>query len=256
MNPWSNEKKRGRFTSRQITVGILFLLAAYFLLFQRLLKKADLSLQEAIRNSEKQIKRYTLADKTLPSAESQKRLEQYLKKCLQNYQTLGDFIDPMILRLPASAQEPGLFYLERLHTVEKKLQRQAALKKINLPKTLGFSEEIPRLEEVEILLRQIEMVDVLSAKLMEGNLSEIYLIKPLKSIERVDSETEKPFYCEIPVQIGFISDTESLIRFLYEIKNLSPVIYVEDLEVKSLEEPKIKTELVLSSFWIKDARIN
>ncbi len=62
---------------------------------------------------------------------------------------------------------------------------------------------------------------------------------------------DKNFYTELPLQLSFIIDTDSLVKFLQDMKNKSPMYIVKDLHIAPMEEEKLKVDLIVSGLVVK-----
>jgi len=205
-------------------------------------------IDETISDLEKYIPK---EDGYLPKKVFVQDLETYLSQNKSNYQMLQKFIDPPKEYLPEDTQEAGLYFIEQLYITKKRLRRQANTLKIEIPESFGFSEDMPQdSEDVEALLKVLFTVEQLTTLLMEEKIAKISLIKPLRPVDNRDQETEKLFYREVPIQLSFLCDSPALIKFLYGIKNISPILIVKDIIIKREEESFLQVEMLLSRLII------
>ena len=193
------------------------------------------------------IKKYIARTGSLPSKESFKKLESQTLELEEKFTELVDFIDPEKTRIAQSTTEAGLYFIDKLHSSMKKFSDTAEAKSISLPENLGFGDGLPKESMVDTLLRQL-----VTGILLENDAIEFTAIKPLKSIDYIESLSKEVLYSEIPVQISMKIDTGALISLLLELKNASPVVSVKEMHVKSgdLDSDKIEVSLVMSTFNI------
>ncbi len=198
------------------------------------------------------IKKYIARTGSLPSKESFKKLESQTLELEEKFTELVDFIDPEKTRIAQSTTEAGLYFIDKLHSSMKKFSDTAEAKSISLPENLGFGDGLPKESMVDTLLRQLETVELVTGILLENDAIEFTAIKPLKSIDYIESLSKEVLYSEIPVQISMKIDTGALISLLLELKNASPVVSVKEMHVKSgdLDSDKIEVSLVMSTFNI------
>ncbi len=169
----------------------------------------------------------------------------------QNYQGLLSLIDPPVRYLPEGTAEAGLYFIEQLHITLKRLRRQANSLNIVLPESFGFSEEMPaESENIELLLKKLDLVDRVTTSLMEQGVRKISLVKPLGAIEQRDSQTQELFYRQIPIQLSFSCDSAALVKFLYQMKNFSPALIVQDIIIKRAGGLSLQVEMLLSGLEV------
>jgi len=233
-----------------LVIGVMAIL--YIFLLNPFLKEGSSMLEDELGRKTSDIKRYIKRTGALPSKESFDKLEKDRQGLEKTLQELVDFVDPEKVRISESSTEAGLYFIERLHSSIKKFSEKAVLKDTELPEDLGFGGGLPKEGVVGILLRQLETVELAVDTLLESETIEFSTIKPLKSIDYIESLSKKIFYSELPVQISIKTDTDSLIDFLLELKNRSPVISVKEVHIKSSEfdTANIEASLVLSTFML------
>ena len=238
---------------RQFSLILFIVLALYLALVRPLAKQAVNVLQCQIDENVIQLEESLskAGEGPLPGKESLKTLEAILAQEEQNYQKLANFIDPPKAYLPEGTEEAGLYFIEQLHITVKRLKRQANTLKINIPQSFGFSEEMPAdTKDVKLLLKKLDLVDRVTTLLMEQGVDEISLIKPLGVLEQRDPKSQELSYRQFPVQVSFLCNSPALVRFLYQMKNFSPVLVVKDIIIKKGEDQSLRVELLLSGLEV------
>jgi len=233
-----------------IALGAIALL--YIFAISPFLKDGSSILDDELERKSGDIKKYIARTGALPSKESFKKLETQTFELEEKFTELMDFIDPEKTRIAESTTEAGLYFIDKLHSSMKKFSDVAASKSISLPENLGFGDGLPKERTVDTLLRQLETVELVMGILLENDTIEFTAIKPLKSIDYIESLSKEVLYSEIPLQISVKIDTEALISLLLELKNASPVVSVKEMHIKSgdLDNGKIEASLVMSTFNI------
>jgi hypothetical protein len=241
-----DEMSKRKILIRRIAIGILLFLCLYLAFLKPLFKfERSRLLDEEIENRASRLESFSIEVGELPSEELFERLRKEVGQLDSEYKELISFIDPSKARLPEGASEAGLYFIERLHTLGKELERKAQVLGVSLPKTMGFSEDLPPSDMVGLLLRELEMVEESVQALIEKEVNSISLIKPL-------SPMDKNFYTELPLQLSFICDTDCLVKFLQDLKNKSPMYVVKDLHITpEVEEEKLKVDLIVSGLVVK-----
>ena len=238
---------------KQSSVILFIILGLYLALIRPLAKQGVNMLQGQIDEALVELKKYIPEEEgeLLPTEESVELLETSLAQNEQNYKILKKFVDPERDYLPKGTQEAGLYFTEQLHITVKRLKRQASTLKIQIPEDFGFSEEMPAdSQDVELLLKELDVVDRVTTLLMEQGVEEISLVKPLTAIEQRDQKTEKLFYRELPIQLSFLCNSFTLVKFLYQMKNFSPVLVVKEIIVKKKDALSIQVEMLLSKIVV------
>lgn len=235
---------------RQFSIVVVAILVLYLVLVRPLTKQSVNALQDEIELTTKRLERYLPKQegKVLPTRNAVSALKKQLEQEQDNYQQLKRFIDPARDYLPEGTAEAGLYFTEKVHIVSKRLSRQANTLKIKIPETLGFSTEVlpEETEDIELLLKGVDVVDRVMTLLMEEGVYEISLVKTTVPIEQRDQDTEKLVYKELPVQLSFLCTSPVLIKVLYQMKNFSPVLVVKDIIVKRTQGDFLQIDMLLS----------
>lgn len=237
---------------KQATVLFLILLGLYLFLINPFLKEGKNILDEELEKKIKEVKRFIRESGAMPSKEYYLKLESENKELKESFVKFKDFIDPKKEELPSDSSEAGLYFTERLHSLVKKIEGLSSQKGIKVPENLGFSETFPKQEQVPVLLRQLDIIELACDALLSEGISQLSSLKPLKPIERMDEKTDKLFLKEVPVQITLKCETAVFVKLLLKLKESSPVVAVTEMHIKSDEESGlIEASLVLSSFILE-----
>jgi len=238
---------------RQSSIILFILLALYLALVRPLANQGVNMLRAQIEETTLQAERYISknGEELLPEKKSLEALEASLAQNEQNRAMLKNFIDPDKEYLPAGTQEAGLYFIEQLHITTKRLKRQGNSLKIKIPESFGFSEEMPQdSENIELLLKELDIVDRVTTLLMEQGAEEISLVKALGPIEQRDQQSQKLFYRELPVQLSFLCNSSALVKFLYQMKNFSPALIIKDVVIKKGEGLSLQVEMLISRLLV------
>lgn len=238
---------------RQSSLILFVILALYLALVRPLARQGVNILQGQIDETVIQLGKY-LPKKSgivLPTEENVRVLQKNLAQEEQNYQELKGFLDPAGAYLPEGTQEAGLYFIEQLHITNKQLSRQANTLKIRVPSNFGFSEQMPEdTENVELLLKELDIVNRLTTLLMEEGVEEISLVKPLSPLEQRNKKTEKLFYRELPIQLSFLCNSATLVKLLYQLKNFSPVLIIKDIIIRKAQGLSLQVEMLVNRLVI------
>lgn len=238
---------------RQASIILFVVLAVYLALVRPLARQGVNLLENQIEEAVFQLEKYIPEQDQgiLATKESVGALKSHLGRDKNNYQVLKRFVDPDKGYLPGSTEDAGLYFIEQLQTTSKRLGRQAKALKISIPESFGFSEEMPaQKENIEILLKELDAIDRVTTLMLEQKVEKIFLVKSLGTAEQRDLATQKLFYRELPIQLSFLCDSSTLIKFLYQIKRFSPALIVKDIVVKRQEGPSLEVQMLLSRLVI------
>lgn len=232
---------------------ILAVMAGIYIFFlSPFLREGRLIMDEELERKISEMKRFITLTGTVPSKESFAKMDEDNISLEEKFFSLAEFIDPKKARLSEKDAEAGLYFIEKLHSTMKKFELEAGAKGAKLPENLGFGDGLPKDNMVPVLLRQLEIIEFAVSVLLKSQNSNIYALKPLKSIEYIEPVSKGLFYTELPVQISIKTDTKALINLLLELKNSSPAISVKELHVKSIDSVsgEVEISMVLSTFMI------
>ena len=236
---------------------IIFVVLAgiYIFFLSPFLKEGRSIIDEELERKISDMKRFITLTGTVPSKESFAKMEKEKKSLEEKFSGLVDFVDPKKARLSEKNAEAGLYFIEKLHSTMKKFESETTAKGVKLPENLGFGDGLPKDNMVPVLLRQLEIIEFAVGILLKSGNSNVYALKPLKSIETIEPVSKKLFYTELPVQISIKTNTKAFMNLLLELKNASPVISVKELHVKSIEPDSgdLEISMVLSSFMVSKA---
>lgn len=235
---------------------VLAVLAGIYIFFlSPFLKEGRSIMDEELERKIQEMKRFITLTGTVPSKESFAKMEKEKDSLQEKFSSLVDFVDPKKARISEKNAEAGLYFIEKLHATMKKFEAGSEAKAVKLPENLGFGDGLPKDNMVPVLLRQLEIIEFAIGVLLKNGGSDVYALKPLKSIEYIEPVSKDLFYTELPVQISIKTDTKTLMNLLVELKNATPVISVKELHVKSIDASsgQVEISLVLSTFMIARA---
>lgn len=237
---------------KQGLIVLAVIAGVYIFFISPFLREGGSVMDEELDRKISEMKRFITLTGTVPSKESFARMEKEKKSLEDKFSSLTDFVDPKKTRVSGKDTEAGLYFIEKLHSTMKKFEIDTGAKGAKFPENLGFGDGLPKDNMVPVLLRQLEIIEFAVERLLKSERSNIYALKPLKSIEYIEPVSKALFYTELPVQISVKTDTNTLINLLLEFKNASPVISVKELHIKSIEPDSgdVEISLVVSTFMI------
>ena len=237
---------------KQGLIALAVLAGIYIFFLSPFLKEGRSIMDEELERKIQEMKRFITLTGTVPSKESFAKMEKEKDSLREKFSSMVDFVDPKKARISEKDTEAGLYFIEKLHATMKKFEAASETKAVKLPENLGFGDGLPKNNMVPVLLRQLEIIEFAIGVLLKSEDSDVYALKPLKSIEYIEPVSKDLFYTELPVQISIKTDTKTLMNLLVELKNTTPVISVKELHVKSIDagSGQVEISLVLSTFMI------
>lgn len=134
----------------------------------------------------------------------------------------------------AEAELDPLQFKERLIQTQKKLREDAAMCKLALPESLGFTKyetELSKPSEIPVLIMRLKVIEeIIYVITLAG-------IESLHEISFADEEAKKreTAYLNLPVSFKIGCTSSELVTFLYRLR-LSPFNFiVDDFDIKSAQ---------------------
>ena len=183
----------------------------------------------------------------VPSPETYAFLYRRTQQLQEQYDRLLKTLDPPGQFNTEGAQDPGLYFREQLHTLEKRLEREATAKGIAVTSTFGFSDDLPSKERVPLLLRQLALVEVAATSLITEGAASIDLVRVLEPRTVADPRTHEPFLWELPLVVRARCRTPTLVKFLYHMQQATPLVAVPEVSLKEAQsdEEGLTADLLL-----------
>lgn len=162
---------------------------------------------------------------------------------------VSNIINPPTQIIPEDIIDTSIFFRQSLYATQKRLKAEATQKNIFLVESLGFGQELPQAEMVEVYVRRLNLTEELVSSLLKNGVFSINLIS-LSDLKPI-TEEEKDIL-KLGVQINFDTSEEALMSFLKEIAKQEPIIVIEEIQVEKLEERKrLNVSILASSFIFK-----
>lgn len=225
-------------------VGVALL---YLLVIRPFAQMGSQALTSEITERLQRLKQLQLPGQLAPTPSTLTALQAQHGRLEASYRALAQRIDPTGLPQADPAQEPGLYFGQRLHTLQKDLERRAIANHTTLPQSLGLSEELPRQEDVPWLLKELELVELVVTTLMDQQVQAIELIKVVP--RRTIQGALKPLMTELGVQVRLKGTMPALMKSLTVFREASPVAAVPELSLRVTDDPAVlECELVVRSY--------
>ena len=137
------------------------------------------------------------------------------------------------LPLPDAAgqADPQLYFQERVHDVQRSIERLAAARGMAVPEQLGFPKELPPSDTVPRLLIQLALMQELAELAFEHQVSAVTSLKVEDPQPVSGEEGQGPFLVRLPVRARLTASLPQLMNMLGAIERQSPLIDVHSLQV-------------------------
>ena len=150
----------------------------------------------------------------------------------------------------AATADLQLSFQERLHDVQRMLERATAARGMTVPEQLGFPKEMPPAETVPRLLVQLTMIKELTTLLLEQGVVSLNAFK-LEDPDVVPEgqDARRPLLSRLPLRVRFTASLPQLMRILTAVQRTDRLLDLRTLQVMTGETPdRLQVELVLARY--------
>ena len=233
-----------------VWVGIGAILLVFAVVIRLFWNESTQVLDGQLRQKLGRIQAQLLPGALVPSPETYAFLHRRTQQLQEQYDKLVKVLDPPGRAGTEGAQDAGLYFRERLHTLQKRLEREATAKGITVTSNFGFPEDLPAKERVPLLLRQLELVDVAATSVITEGASAIELLRALEPRPVEDPRSREPFVWELPLVVRLRCRTPTLIKFLYHMQQVSPLVAIPEVSLKEAQpaEEGLNVEVLLVTY--------
>ena len=149
----------------------------------------------------------------------------------------------------ADVADPQLFFQQRVHEVQRLLERLAAGRETPVPAQLGFPKELPPADAVPRFLTQLALIESLGDRTMSlPGVSQVTSFKledpqPLPALE----EGDESFITLLPIRIKLTCTLDALAKLLGLLDQERPLMQMHGLRVGAPEpNAALEVEFVLA----------
>ena len=182
-----------------------------------------------------------------------------------HYQAAVAFVLPTLAG-PAHHGDAQLYFQQRLHEVQRTLERAATARGMAVPMQLGLPKDIPPLDVVPRLLIQLGVVEE-TAELFMGvrgvsQISSFKIEDPQALASGSDEDEEDVFLIQLPVRVRLAASLEALSKACDRIQSATPLIDVVSARIRrmadaaspptlSLAAQELDVELVVARYLVR-----
>lgn len=146
--------------------------------------------------------------------------------------------------------DPQLYFQQRVHEVQRTLERLAAARGMKTPEQLGLPKELPPVDVVPRLLLQLELIQDASELVVAQGIGQLVSVK-VEDPQNVAAAGEdgESFLMRLPVRLRLNCSLDTLVKVLGVLDRAKPMV---DLQALLLRQPSdaadLDVELVLARY--------
>lgn len=206
-------------------------------------------IENELSRKERELKRYQSGQAISLTPEAYAVLEKISEKLSNDLESFEQIIQKTNSQIPEGTAMDGLFFREHLFKVSRELQLLASERGVVLPETLGFSDELPDVKRVPLLIHQLTGIQEVAASLIESGAARISVIKPLEIIEHKNPDAGEVVLMELPFQITAECHFQTLLTALIRLRNSPQVLVVREVQIQAKEEEPLQVQIITSAFF-------
>jgi hypothetical protein len=197
--------------------------------------------QWTLRGIAQEIAQYQTSLKTLqlsgrvpPNREVMAYLTQRGEQLHASYRQAMAVVAPAAGRLAVGA-DPQLAFQERVHEVQRTLERLTTARGMSIPLELGLPKELPPPDSVPRFLMQLALMEGLAELAMTvDGVSQLtsFQVEDPRPIA-ADAREGAPIVMELPVQMHVTCSLSALMQLLRQIERAQPVMALQRIQVLS-----------------------
>ena len=150
-----------------------------------------------------------------------------------------------------ASTDPQLYFQERLHEVQRTLERLATARTMTVPDLLGFPKELPPSDTVPRLLVQLSLIQEATEVIFGQGVTTLTSLK-IEDPETVPEQNgEGTFLVRVPVRVRCTASLPQMMKILNAIERMNPLVDVRALHVVAgATEGSLDAELLLARYLI------
>lgn len=206
-------------------------------------------LDEQIAQRRFALKRLSVSQGVAPTEDVHAYFKQRDEALLKSYR---QWLSRVVIDEPAPATTADLqlFFQERVHEVQRAIERMAAGRNVAVPEMIGLPKELPPTETVPRLLAQLALTQATVGLILEQGPIVVSSVK-LEDPEPVNgAESQIAILTRVPLRVRMTSSLPQLMRLLEAVARARPLIDIRALRLTggSEEGDRIESELVLARY--------
>lgn len=129
--------------------------------------------------------------------------------------------------------DPQLYFQQRVHEVQRTLERLAAARGMKTPEQLGLPKELPPADVVPRLLLQLELIEDASELVVAQGISQLVSVKvedPQSA--RAPGEDRESFLMRLPVRLRLVCSLDTLVKVLGVLDRAKPMVGLQAVRLR------------------------
>jgi len=129
--------------------------------------------------------------------------------------------------------DPQLYFQQRVHEVQRTLERLAAARGMKTPEQLGLPKELPPVDVVPRLLLQLELIQDASDLVVAQGISQLVSVK-VEDPQTVAAPAEdgESFLLRLPVRLRLNCSLDTLVKVLGVLDRAKPMVGLQALRLR------------------------
>lgn len=156
--------------------------------------------------------------------------------------------------IEASSSDPQLYFQERLHDIQRSLEKLAAARGLGAPEALGFPKELPPSDTVPRLLVQLTLIEDVAKLILAHEVDAVSSFKVEDPQPVAVEESEDPFVVRLPVRVRLAARLPIMLSILGALQKAQPLIELHALRLSSEPDGEaLEVELALARYLMPAA---
>ena len=237
-----------RVSEKYILIGIgvitLIILGMLYVTLAGPIRKKESAVDSQYTSESAKLREYLSGSEGPPSKRIIEVLEEGNKRLEKEYELVKKRLAfEQSIQIPTSGN-PVLFFQQRLFDARGQMLKLSSKSGVEIPKSLGFLDTMPDVEQVPTLLRQLRVVQDILKLGINSNLLSINSL----AFEEISDES---YFEEVPITLYVSGNLMAIAQFLYNVQNASELYVIEKISITSKEANMLSLELLINTIvWI------
>ncbi len=237
-----------RVSEKYILIGIgvitLIILGMLYVTLAGPIRKKEHIVERQYTSKSSELRKHLSGKEGPPSKRIIEVLEEGNKRLKKEYELVKKRLAfEQSIQIPTSGN-PVLFFQQRLVTVREQMCKLSNKSGVEIPLSLGFSDEMPDEKQVPALLRQLKVTEDILKLGINSNLLSINSLT-------FGEISNKSYFEEVPIELTVSGNLMAITQFLYNAQNASELYVIEKISITSKEANMLSLELLINTIvWI------
>ena len=194
-------------------------------------------LDQQIRQKQTALKQLHVSGHIPPTPDVHAYLQARTEALVARYQAALRLLEPEV-RVAADAANPQLYFQQRVHEVQRTLERLATARGMKIPDQLGMPTELPPADAVPRFLVQVELIeDVADLVMAIEGISEVVSLKVEDPQALLFSDDpDEQFLTALPVRVRVKGSLEAFTNIVGAMDRARPIIDLQGLRIAYVTE--------------------